>query len=363
MWADSPEMGRGGPNQRFIRWSAGGLVMAVALVVFPHLASPFLLRLAILTLFWAYLGQSWNILSGYAGQFSFGHAAYFGLGAYTSTWLLVNYNLNPWLGMLIGGLIAATAGVLLGFLCFRHGVRGVYFALVALAFAEILRLSATNAEFVRKSMGIQVPLRGQDSWLHLQFESSSIPYYYIICALVILSLIVARLIERNKIGYYFSAIHQSEEAAAALGVNLMSYKLRAMAISCFMTALGGSFYAQYFFFIDPDLVFGAEVSIEMLLRPIVGGMGTVFGPLLGALVLTPLSEITRALIRNPPEIPLLVLIKGRSGVDIMLYGLIVMLVIAFMRQGIIGLIKNVHRRRFQADSRPAAETDRSAFDS
>ncbi|MBW1713035.1 MAG: branched-chain amino acid ABC transporter permease, partial [Deltaproteobacteria bacterium] len=181
MWADKPDSR--------LRWWAGGLAAAAGLAIFPHLADPFLLRLAILTLFWAYLGQSWNILSGFAGQFSFGHAAYFGLGAYTSAWLLVNYHLNPWIGMLIGGLIAAGAGVMLGFLCFRHGVKGVYFALVTLAFAEILRLSATNAGFVRKSMGIQVPLRGQDSWLHFQFESSSIPYYYIICALVIGSII------------------------------------------------------------------------------------------------------------------------------------------------------------------------------
>jgi branched-chain amino acid transport system permease protein len=302
--------------------------------------------LAILTLFWAYLGQCWNIMSGYAGQFSFGHAAYFGLGAYTSTWLLVNYGLNPWIGMIVGGVVAMLGGLFIGFLCFRQGLRGVYFALATLAFAEILRLSATNAEFVRKSMGIQVPLRGGDSWLHFQFETTSVPYYYTIFVMVLLSIMVVYFIERNKLGYYFKALHQSEEAAAALGVNLLRYKMVAMGISCFMTAVGGTFYAQYFFFIDPDLVFGAEISIEMLLRPIVGGVGTLFGPLVGALILTPLSEFTRSIIRKPPVfIPFLLYLKGKSGVDIMIYGLIVIVVIIFMRHGLIGVIRDVRRKR------------------
>jgi branched-chain amino acid transport system permease protein len=319
-------------------------------LIFPRLASPFLLRLAILTLFWAYLGQCWNIMSGYAGQFSFGHAAYFGLGAYTSTLLLVNFGVNPWVGMILGGIVAMLGGLFIGFLCFRQKVRGVYFALATLAFAEILRLSATNAEFVRKSIGIQVPLRGGDSWLHFQFETTSVPYYYIICAMVLLSIAVVHVIERNKLGYYFKALHQNEEAAAALGVNLLRYKMAAMGISCFMTAAGGTFYAQYFFFIDPDLVFGAENSIEMLLRPIVGGVGTLLGPLVGALVLTPLSELTRTIIREPPGvIPFLSYLKGRVGVDIMLYGVIVIVVIIFMRHGLIGLISDIRRRRANQD--------------
>jgi branched-chain amino acid transport system permease protein len=333
-----------------LKWYFLAALAMAGFLVFPHMASPFLLRLGILTLFWAYLGQCWNILSGYAGQFSFGHAAYFGLGAYTSTWLLVNYGLNPWIGMVLGGMVAMMGGLFVGYLCFRQKVRGVYFALATLAFAEILRLSATNAEFVRKSMGIQVPLRGGDSLVYFQFELSSIPYYYVIFCMVLFSFLVTHLIERNKLGYYFKAIHQSEEASAALGVNLLSYKMKAMGISCFMTAMGGTFYAQYFFFIDPDLVFGAEISIEMLLRPIVGGVGTLFGPLLGALVLTPLSELTRAMIRNPPKIiPFLPLLKGRSGVDIMLYGLIVIVVVIFMRHGLIGLLRDIRKKRSRPD--------------
>ena len=326
-------------------WRGFLLLLVIAAVILPHMLSPFLLRLAILILFWAYLGQCWNVLSGYAGQFSFGHAAYFGLGAYTSTLLLVNHGLNPWVGMFAGGTVALLGGLFIGFLCFRYKVRGVYFALATLAFAEILRLIAINTAFVRKSMGIQIPLRGGDSWLRFQFETTNIPYYYIILAMVIGSIIVVHLIQRDKLGYYFKAIHQNEEAAGALGINLLRYKMVAMAISCFMTGMGGTFYAQYFFFIDPDLVFGPEVSIEMLLRPILGGVGVVWGPLVGAMVLTPLSEVTRALIRNPPAfMPFLFLLKGRSGVDIMLYGIIVIIVIIFMQHGLVGMIRAKRRK-------------------
>jgi branched-chain amino acid transport system permease protein len=333
-------------RRRLAWWHAVALFAIIFAAIFPHYASPFILRLGILVLFWAYLGQCWNILSGYAGQFSFGHSAYFGLGAYTSTWLLVNKGLNPWIGMACGGLVAMAAGMLIGFLCFRYGVRGVYFALATLAFAEILRLCAINANFVRKSMGIQVPLRGGDSWLHFQFETSTIPYYYIILSMVLLSIVAVYFIQRNKVGYYFKALHQSEEAASALGVNLLRYKLTAMAISCFMMAMGGTFYAQYFFFIDPDLVFGAEISIETLLRPIVGGVGTLLGPFVGAVVLTPLSELTRSIIREPPAfIPLLPYLKGRSGVDIMLYGIIVIIVVMFMQHGLVGLVRDLSRKR------------------
>ncbi|PWI46657.1 hypothetical protein CEE45_15620 [Candidatus Heimdallarchaeota archaeon B3_Heim] len=164
--------------------------------------------------------------------------------------VLVSHGVNPWIGLIIGGVVAMIGGLFMGFLCFRQRVRGVYFALATLAFAEILRLTATNAEFVRKSMGIQVPLRGGDSWLHFQFETTIVPYYYIMCVMVLVSILVVYFIERNKPGYYFKAIHQSEEAAAALGVNLLRYKMMAMGLSCFMTAVGGSFYAPYFFFID-----------------------------------------------------------------------------------------------------------------
>jgi branched-chain amino acid transport system permease protein len=322
-----------------------GAIGLIVLLVLPYLLDAFLLSLAILILFWAYLGQSWNIVGGYAGQFSFGHAAFYGLGAYTSTWLLVNWGINPWIGMLVGGVVAMAFGLFTGFLTFRYGLRGVYFALATFAFAEMLRLIAVNADFVNKSRGIQVPLRGGDSLLHFQFETTKMPYYYIILGMVLAALLATHLIERSKLGYYFQAIRENENAANALGVSPLRYKMYAMGISSFMTALGGTFYAQYLLFIDPEIVFGVHVSVEILLRPIIGGVGTVFGPVVGALLLTPVSEFTRAFIRQPPNfLPFLAFLRGRSGVDVMLFGAILVVVIIFLPNGLVGWIQAQWRR-------------------
>lgn len=336
------------PAQRdsILVWALRAIGLIVALVL-PFFVDTYLQSLAILILFWALLGQGWNIMGGYAGQFSFGHAAFYGLGAYTSTWLLVYAGVNPWIGMLIGGLVAVAFGLFTGFLTFRYGLRGPYFALATFAFAEMLRLIAVNWEVVNKSRGIQVPLRGGDSLLAFQFETTKVPYYYIILAMVLAAILATYLIDRSKMGYYFKAIRENEEAAAALGVDLLKYKLWAMSISAFITALGGTFYSQYLLFIDPEIVFGSQVSVEILLRPIIGGAGTVFGPFVGALLLTPLSEITRALLREPPAfLPFLSIFKGRSGIDMMIFGALLIVVIIFMPNGLAEwLVKHLQRVR------------------
>lgn len=329
-----------------LNWGlALGILGLIILLILPQFLSPFLLSLAILILFWAYLGQCWNIMTGYSGQFSFGHAAYFGIGAYTSTWLLVNTGVNPWIGMIIGGIFAMLIGLFVGYVAFRSGLRGIYFALTTFAFAMVLLCVACNLEIINKTMGIQVPLLGGDSWLHFQFETTKVPYYYIILGMVLVSIIVVYFMGRSKLGYYFKAIREDQDAAASLGVDLLRYKMTAMGISCFMTALGGTFYAQYFYYIDPDLVFGFFLNVEILLAPVLGGVGTLFGPAMGALILTPLSELTRALIRQPPGfLPFLLALQGRAGVDIMLYGLILVVVIIFLPQGLVGWIRQLGRR-------------------
>lgn len=328
----------------------GGLVLLLPLGL-----SDFLVGLVILILFWSYLGTAWNILGGYAGQFSFGHAAYFGLGAYTSTFLLVSRGVNPWLGMLIGGAIAALFGVFTGFLTERYGIRGPYFALATFAFAEMLRLVANNLEMINGSRGLQVKLIGGSSWLAFQFEDDRRPYYYVMLGLLALAIGITFLLARARAGYYFQAIREDEEAAATLGVNTMRYKLLATAVSAFLTALGGTFYAQYLFFIDPGLVFGASISVEILLRPLLGGAGTVLGPLVGGIVLTPLAEATRTIIRTPPAfLPFLEPLRGRAGLDVMLFGAILVLVILFLPYGIVGWFQGRARRRLATPPPQAA---------
>jgi branched-chain amino acid transport system permease protein len=290
----------------------------------PPLLSPYWVHLLVLVAFFAFLGAAWNLLGGYAGQFSFGHAAFFGIGAYTSTLLLVRLGVSPWLGLWAGGLLAAAFGVMAGYLSFRYGLRGPYFALVTLAFAEMLRLVAVNWMEVGGPMGILIPLpAGGQSLARLQFRDK-LPYYYVAVGLLGLALGLTRWIERSRLGLSLLAIRENEDAAEASGVNTLAAKLWAMGLSAFLTALGGTFYAQYFSFIDPALTFGPAVSVEVLLRPIVGGAGTLWGPVLGSLVLTPLSEVTRSLIR------------GRPGVDVMAYGALLVGVVTFLPGGLVG---------------------------
>lgn len=306
-----------------------GALAAAALLAAPPLLPKYPLEILISILFFAYLGLAWNILGGYAGQFSFGHAAFFGIGAYTSTLLLLHAGVSPWLGMLAGGALAAAFGLFEGYLSFRYGLRGPYFSLVTLAFAEMLRVVSVNAKAVGASLGLVVPTGTPAPWLFV--FAGKLPYYYVILAMTGLALLITRAVARGRLGYALIAVRENEDAAEAAGVNALGSKLAAMALSSFLTALGGTFYAQYFAYIDPTITFGPAISIQGLLPAIVGGAGTVLGPLLGSFVLTPISELTRALLR------------GRAGADIMLYGLILVLVISFLPQGLMGWRRAVRR--------------------
>ena len=191
-------------------------------------------------------------------------------------------------------------------------------------------------------MGIHVPLVGGDSWLRMQFEESVLNYYYVILALFVAGLLVIIAVSRSRMGYYFQAIREDEEAAAALGVDVLRYKTLAVMLSGALTAVGGSFFTQYFLFVDPTLAFGVSVSVQILLRPIVGGVGTIWGPLVGALLLTPLAEATRAFVRTPPAF--LSAIQGRAGVDVMIFGAILIVVVLFMPHGLVGAGRSLWRR-------------------
>jgi branched-chain amino acid transport system permease protein len=317
---------------KFTRRSRGMLLLAGlalgAVIAFPFLASPYALRVGILIAYYAYLGQAWNILGGYAGQFSFGHAAFFGIGAYTSSLLFAKLGVTPWIGMFAGALGAAAMGTFIGFLCFRYGLRGPYFSLATLAFAEILRVIALNWRAVGGAMGVLLPLR--ESFWTMQFPEGP-PYYAIIVTMLGGIMLLTSFLEQSRIGTYLVAIRESEDAAEALGVDTRRYKIVAMALSSGLTALGGTFYAQYFSYIDPNLAFGIDVSVAVLLPVIIGGVGSLFGPLAGSLILTPLGEVTRRLL------------GGYRGVHLMLFGAILVAVILYLPHGLVGTFQEKRR--------------------
>ena len=320
------------------------LTIVVVFGLISLFLNQFQISIFILIIFWALLGAAWNILGGYAGQFSFGHAAFYGIGAYTGVVLLINFNLSPWVGMLAGAALAALFALLIGYLSFRYGLKGAYFALATFAFAEMLRLIASELELINTSVGIHVPLIGGDSWLRLQFENTPSNFFYAILVLFSFVMIVSIWVARHKVGYYFQAIRENEDAAAALGVDPLGFKVAAIMISGALTALGGVFFVQHFGYVNPELVFGVAISIEILLRPIVGGIGTIWGPLVGAIFLTPLAEFTRNFVRNPPAF--LEVIEGRAGVDVMIFGAILIVVIIFMPDGIVGAVNRARERYF-----------------
>ncbi len=304
-----------------------------ALLVLPMALSdrPFELRMMVVIFLYAMLGHGWNILGGYAGQISVGHGLFFGLGAYTSTVLSLKLGLNPWFGMAAGGAVAAAAGVLVGIPCFR--LKGHYFVIATLVVAESAFQLFTAWDWVGGAMGLQLPMQEQ-GLLNLQFHRNKVPYYYI--ALGMLAAVTALVwwLEHSRFGYILRALRDDEEAARSLGFSPASYKLLAMALSAGIVGIGGVFFAQYVLFIDPFSVLALSFSVVIALIPILGGAGTVAGPILGAVVLVPISEYSRVLFSG----------TGRN-VDLLIYGFLIMLISVYRPDGLAGLFRARRERR------------------
>lgn len=312
-----------------------GLAIVVALA-FPWLVShPAYQNFAILVLMAAQLGVAWNILGGYAGQVSLGHAVFFGIGAYGSSMLVTHLGLSPWLAMPAGGVIACLFALAIGWPCFR--LKGHYFAMATIAVAEIVQVVVSNWDFLEGAIGISLPM-APSGWSAFVFVTSKIPYYYIALGLLALTLSVNWLIEHSFVGFYLRAIKDEPDAARSLGVSLTRYKLVAIAASSFLTAIGGSFYAQKELFIDPPSVFGTQLSIKIALIAILGGVGTLFGPVVGAIVLITIEESSRIFFGSSGQ-----------GTDMIIYGAMIVAVAVYSPSGIVGLWRGAEqalRRRF-----------------
>ena len=311
-------------------------LVVVLLAIVPLVTtSNVVLNFLITTLLIALVGQGWNLLGGYGGQYSFGHAAFFGTAAYATAILQVQYGINAWLGLFAGIFAGSLVGAVIGVLCFRSGLRGSYFSLVTLAFAEVLRIVSSVTPITGAGVGtlIKLDLRPEA----FQFQSRA-PFYWIVLGLVALSLVTVRAAENSRFGAYLVAIRENEDAASALGINTFAVKLAAITVSAAITAAAGCFYAQYFLFIDAPIAYGPWISIDALLAPIVGGAGTLFASLLGALVIKTLGEVTKLLTSDAP------------GLDLVIYGLVLIAVVGLAPRGVAGLLTAFFRRPSQRES-------------
>jgi len=317
-----------GENLGFPWFAQMGFAIAllVILCLIPLIANEYIVSILIMMMLYAYLGSSWNILGGYSGYLPFGNGAFYGIGGYTSSLLFIKAGLTPWLGMLVGAVFSSLLALFIGLIAFRFRLKGVLFAFITIAFAEICMLVAANVEMFGGSIGILMPLKGNHYSIYQSTGKAF--FYYVILIMLAMIVFLTRLIERNKIGVYLVAIREEERAAEALGVHSNRYKLYAFMMSAFFTALGGTFYAQYFMYIDPGLMFGFGASLEPVLRTIIGGAGTVWGPVIGSVVLELLSEITRGLLG---EI---------GGLHLAVYGLILILSCIYIPQGLATFIKS-----------------------
>jgi branched-chain amino acid transport system permease protein len=330
------------------RGDGDGNVLLLLLVVGAAVPIPLVLstpqtEVAVRVVLVALIAVGWNVMGGFGGHFSFGHAAYFGIGAYTTAWLLNRWGWSPWLGMAVGAVLAAAFATLTGYLCFRYRLTGAYFALATLAFAEMLRHIASNSDVVNRAAGFRVPLRPGDDWWMLQFAPGSPKYFFVALGLLAAALLVVIAVVRRRAGYYIVALREDEAAAASLGVDTMRYKLLTVAISGAITSVGGAFYFMFLFFIDPELAFGVDISVQAILPAIIGGTGTIWGPPIGAVILVLLGEYTSSLTRSPPR--LLSFLDGRSGADLMIFGVLLIVIILFLPRGLVGTLAERRRTR------------------
>jgi len=299
-----------------------------AAIVYPFLVPNYLIDIGMLMFFSAFIGQAWNVSGGFAGQTSFGHAVFFGVGAYTSTILHVTYGWNPWLAWPVATTAGGVVGCLIAALSFRAGLRGSYFALITLAFAEVFRIAANSAPITRGGLGMLIKADARPE--NFQFKDPLWPYY-IAFALCAVSLLIGWWLTRSRFGARLVAIRENEDAARALGIDVFTEKVKVLILSGAMCAAGGTFYAQKYLYIDPNIAFGIDKSVEMLLVAMVGGAGTIFGPLIGAVALTGINEATRWAAAVVPAL------KNVQPLSLIVYGVMLILIVARLPDGLMSL--------------------------
>ncbi len=306
-------------------WTIIGMALAVLLAL-PLVADRYVLSVLTLVFYFAYVGQAWNLMMGYAGQLSLGHALYVGVGGYVAALLWLKLGIGPWLGVFAAVGVASAFGAAIGWLGFRFGIAGVYFALLTIAFAEFTRIGFDHLEVTGGAAGLFLPFeeKRMGEWWNLR--GGQLLFYYLALGLATGSVVLVAVMARSCLGYRWRAVREDETAARALGIDAFAVKMAAVVISSAMTAVGGVFYAFYYNDLFPSQVFEISRSIEIILAPIVGGLGTVFGPVIGAFVLTPLGE---ALIAATARLGI-----NAPGVKALFYGVVLIVIVSTMPTGV-----------------------------
>lgn len=307
------------------------ILMLILLICNPLvLDSTTYIQISILVLWYACLTASWNFVGGFAGVLPLGHAAFAGIGAYTSTVLFMTWGITPWIGMLAGGILAVLAALVIGIPTFK--LHGAYYALSSIAVVEIIRIITENTQsvfgiIINGTQGLLVPLKGHAPF-YFQF-SEKIYFYYIILAILMLIVYIAYRINNSRLGFYLVAGGEDQEAAESLGINVTRCKLTALAISAFFTAIAGTFYAQLVLYIFPQGIIALNLSFEIAFIAIIGGRGTLLGPVIGAMILVPIGEISRIYLSGSRFL----------GIHLMMYGAIIVLAMLYKPQGMMGSIE------------------------
>jgi branched-chain amino acid transport system permease protein len=316
-------------------WLAFAVVFGLMPVIY---SAPYQHNVAVLICLTALMAIGWNLLGGFTGQISLGHALFFGIGAYTVAVGGVRFGLNPWVGMLLGAAIAALVSMVVGLPVFR--LRGHYFSIATIAVGEIAYLVFLNWDFVGAAQGLSIPIK-QDSFLELQFSGQQKwEYYYLAVIMLLAALIATQMILRSRIGYYLVAIREDQDAAASVGVPVARYKQIALSFSAVTVAVAGAFFAQYVLFVDPDSTLALRISIQMTIAAVLGGVRSMWGPVIGATVLLSLTESARLYLGGTGE-----------ALNLVAYGLLVMIIAAFEPNGLIGLAGRLRRWRERSTRR------------
>jgi branched-chain amino acid transport system permease protein len=294
------------------------------LVVAPYFVSDYVLSVLIVVLFFAYVGQAWNLMLGFAGQLSLGHALFVGIGAYASAAMFIHFGIGPWAGVFVAVALSALMGCVVGYLGFRFSIGGVYFALLTIAFAEFAGIVVQHVGWLGSTEGLFLPVSNRTDIDVINLRGSPTMFYYVILALTAGALVLCRMLLNSKLGFYWQAIREDQDAAEASGINLFRYKMIAVAISAGLTGIGGVWWAFYYNNLFPETTFHTATSIALILGTVVGGVGTLMGPIVGAFLLTPLGEVLTALTEG----------LDIDGIKAFFWGLCVAAIVLFRPAGV-----------------------------